>query len=447
MSKANTPTSSSKSQAAADLPGDPDCEVCGGVGYLRQDVPVGHPEFGKLHVCKCRQGQLNQGRRDRLYALSNLDQLTHLNFDNFEPRGRIGLGPLQADSLERGFNHAQQFARSHVGWLLLQGRYGCGKTHLAAAVANFSVEMGIPTLFITVPDLLDTLRFSYGDNDYSFEQRFEEIRNVRLLIMDDFGTQNATDWAQEKLFQILNFRYINQLPTVVTTNLSLDEIEGRIRSRLEDPELVTRVMITATDYRRPADDTGHHELSSLSLLGNRTFGTFSSRKNEGLTSDEVDRLERALKAAQDYAENPQGWLVFTGPYGSGKTHLAAAIANYRAGLGFPPLFVVVPDLMDHLRATFNPSSNTSYDRRFEDVRTSPLLVLDDLGTQSMTPWVKEKLYQLFNYRYNASLPTVITTADQLEQLDPRILSRMEDRRLCRIFGLTAPAYRGEGKKR
>ena len=92
-----------------------------------------------------------------------------------------------------------------------------------------------------------------------------------------------------------------------------------------------------------------------------------------------------------------------GGYGSGKTHLAAAIANYRAGLGDPPLFIMVPDLLDHLRATFSPNSNVAFDRRFDEIRTAPLLVLDDLGTQSMTPWVKEKLYQLFNYRYNAEL--------------------------------------------
>ncbi len=447
MSKANTPTSSNEPPPDAGMAGDPDCEICGGAGYLRADLPVGHPEFGQLQNCQCRQGQLNRGHRQRLYALSNLEQLGHLNFENFEPRGRIGLGPLQADSLERAFNHAQQFARTHQGWLLLQGRYGCGKTHLAAAVANFAVEMGIPTLFITVPDLLDSLRFAYNDADFTFEQRFEEIRRIRLLVLDDFGTQNATDWAQEKLFQILNYRYINQLPTVVTTNLSLVEIEGRIRSRLEDPELVTRVMIMATDYRRPADDTGHHELSSLNLLGGRTFGSFSLRKGEGLQQDEIQRLERAFQAAQAYAEDPQGWLVFTGPYGSGKTHLAAAIANYRAGLGFPPLFVVVPDLMDHLRATFTPGSSISYDRRFEDVRTTPLLILDDLGTQSMSPWVREKLYQLFNYRYNAGLPTVITTADTLDDLDPRIRSRMEDRRMCTIFGIIAPAYRGEVRRK
>ncbi len=56
--------------------------------------------------------------------------------------------------------------------------------------------------------------------------------------------------------------------------------------------------------------------------------------------------------------------------------------------------MVVPDLLDHLRATFSPSSTVSLDRRFEEVRTTPLLILDDLGTQSATPWAREKLYQI-----------------------------------------------------
>jgi DNA replication protein DnaC len=108
---------------------------------------------------------------------------------------------------------------------------------------------------------------------------------------------------------------------------------------------------------------------------------------------------------------------------------------------------MVPDLLDHLRATFSPASGVSYDRRFDDIRTAPLLILDDLGTQSMTPWVREKLYQLFNYRYNAELPTVITTADTLDEMDARIRSRMLDSRLCTIYALTAPAYHGGRKKK
>lgn len=380
--------------------------------------------------------------RDRLFKLSNLDELKHLTFENFETGGRIGTGQAQSKSIESAYNAARQFSQTLDGWLLLQGRFGCGKTHLAAAVANFVVDMGVSTLFITVPDLLDTLRFSYDDPTTPFSQRFEDIRRAQLLIMDDFGTHNATPWAKEKLFQILNYRYINRLPVLVTTNLALDQIEGRIRSRLQDPELVSRVQIFAPDYRRPMDDTGHSELSSLGLLSDRSFGNFSLRKHEDLEKGDLKSLEKAYRAAQNYAENPKGWLAFLGSYGCGKTHLAAAIANYQAGMGTPPLFIMVPDLLDHLRATFNPNSNISYDRRFNQIKAAKLLVLDDLGTESMTPWVKEKLYQLFNHRYNANLSTVITSADPLGEIDPRIRSRMMDKRICRIHTISAPAYLG-----
>ena len=430
----------------SDLPGDPNCPHCHGLGYLRQDLPLGHPDFGKLQVCTCRHRQISQQIHARLFALSNLDELSHLTFDNFQPRGRIGLRPLQADSLEQAYNQARLFAQSLNGWLLVQGYYGTGKTHLAAAVANFAVSMGVPTLFLTVPDLLDTLRFAYDDPAATFESRFEEIRSAPLLVMDDFGTQNATSWAQEKLFQILNYRYINRLPLVLTTNLMLSEIEGRIRSRLEDPELVTRVHIRAPDFRRPALDTSESDLSTLDRYYQQTFANFDLRRGEGLAPEHLTSLERAFQAARQFAEDPRGWLVLTGGYRCGKTHLAAAIANSRFDLGQEVLFTNVPELLDHLRATFNPNSAVSLDRRFESVRTVSLLILDDLGTQSMSPWVREKLYQLFNYRYITELPTVATTVEFKDEMDPRVRSRLEDTRLCQIIAITAPPYRGAPRR-
>ncbi|MCL4258442.1 MAG: ATP-binding protein [Anaerolineales bacterium] len=448
-SKVNSLTSSNTNQPDGhlrpEMVGDPNCPHCGGLGYVRADKPLGHPEFGRTVICICRKDEVAQQARRRLYAISRLDELNELTFENFEPRGRVGLPARQADSLEQAFNQAQQFAQRMDGWLLLEGGYGSGKTHLAAAIANFAVQVGLPTIFITVPDLLDSLRFTYGSTEESFEERFEEIRQAPLLILDDFGTQNATAWAQEKLFQIINHRYINRLPLIVTTNLALDQIEGRIRSRLSDPELVTQIRILAPDFRRPTDDSGN-ELSSLHLLRERNFASFDLREDEGLPAADSRSLKKTFDAARKFAEKPKGWLLLTGGHGSGKTHLAAAIANYAQDIGRLPLFIMVPDLLDHLRATFNPTSPVSYDQRFEEIRNAELLVLDDLGTQSATPWAREKLYQLFTHRYNAQLPTVITTADRLEDMDTRIRARMLDTRLCTIYAITAPAYTGRKKR-
>jgi DNA replication protein DnaC len=422
-----------------DYPGDPDCPVCGGLGFLRADLPVGHPEFGKAQLCTCRKNEINQQVHERLFELSNLDALQHLNFENFEPRG-FGLWPAQADSLEQAFNHAQQFSTTLDGWLLIQGDYGCGKTHLAAAIANFAVSMGVPTLFITVPDLLDSLRMAYGSQETTYEDRFEQIRNAKLLIMDDFGTQNATQWAQEKLFQIINYRYTNRLATVTTTNIPLQEIDPRIRSRLIDPELVTRVKITAPDYRNPAGDIGYQKISLLQESAEMRFDTFNLRENEGLTIKEKKSLANAFKRAQKFADNPTGWLIISGPRNSGKTHLALAIANKISQTSSPPQAISVPEMLNYLRATFGPKSTTSLDRRFDEIRSERILILDNLGTQYMTPWVNEQLFLLFDYRYRKKLPTVITTSEYIDEMDIRIVSKMEDKRLCTKVAITAPSY-------
>ncbi len=92
-----------------------------------------------------------------------------MTFESFKVQGRVGMGDDQLRSLKLAFDQGQTFARTLTGWLLLMGSYGVGKTHLAAAIANFAVGMGVPTLFLTVPDLLDWLRYSYDSADDSFE--------------------------------------------------------------------------------------------------------------------------------------------------------------------------------------------------------------------------------------------------------------------------------------
>lgn len=385
-------------------------------------------------------------RVDRLRALGNLDVLAHMRFDTFVPEGH-GLPPQKQENLRSAYEAAREYAENPSGWLVIRGGYGCGKTHLAAAIANRCIERGQPVLFVTVPDLLDHLRAAFGpSSSIAYDERFDEVRTAPVLILDDLGTEAPSSWAQEKLFQILNYRYNARLPTVITTNHELEEIPLRIRSRLVDPDLTRIVTILAPDYRQVGISADGSELSSLHLHVDQTFQTFDLREGE-LPKEEAENLRRAKEIAEAFAREPQGWLAFTGPYGCGKTHLAAAIANERARQGHLVLFIVVTDLLDHLRATFSPNSLVPFDKRFEQVRRAPFLVLDDLGTESATPWAREKLYQIFDYRYNARLPTVITTATPIEELDPRLATRMLDVSRCTLFAILAPAYRGGVRRR
>ncbi len=421
------------------------CPICNGLGYVRADLPVGHPGFGELVPCACRVERLASRRAEALRALSGLHVLDRMTFGTFTPDGH-GLPPDRQENLRWAYDEARAFAEDPRGWLVLKGGYGCGKTHLAAAIANACVERAQPVLFITVPDLLDHLRAAVGPTtpgeEYStFDSRFQQMRTVPVLILDDLGTESATPWVQEKLYQIFNHRYNARLPTVITTNHELEDIPLRLRSRIVDPDLTRIISIRAPDYRRSGVAQDQSDVSTLGLHRNQTFTSFDLRKGE-LDSDEEASLREAYNKARAFARDPKDWLLFTGTFGCGKTHLAAAIANFRVSQGFPALFVVVPDLLDHLRATFNPSSTVSFDKRFEEVRRTPFLVLDDLGTESAPPWAREKLYQIFDYRYNARLATVITTANQIDDIDPRLATRMLDVSICTPAPILAPAYRG-----
>lgn len=235
------------------------CARCGGVGWLRRDVPIGHQAFGRAVACPCQLEALKQKRLDRLYEMSRLgDHLRGMSFENFltqdipyDPevvanaqfRGEIFKG------LQRAASIARHFAAEPRAWLLLIGHYGCGKTHLAVAIANARIALGEPALFQVVPDLLDHLRATFAPNStVTYDDLFEEVRSAPLLILDDLGAHSSSPWAEEKLFQLVNYRYNSQLPTVVTTNMPLDRLEPRLVSRMTDMGS-TLLNVNAPDFR------------------------------------------------------------------------------------------------------------------------------------------------------------------------------------------------------
>jgi DNA replication protein DnaC len=435
---------------------EPACPLCGGAGFVRAPVSLGHPDFGKALPCRCVVEESKEQRSARLLRYSKLGPLTRLTFDNLIEAGRSS-NPRDQESFALCVAAAREFADEPRGWLVLLGPSGCGKTHVAAAIANGCIQQGRPALFVVAPDLLDLLRASYSPTrqpastagsggqagaegvpaeELPYDQFFDQVRNAPVLILDDLGAQSATPWAQEKLFQLINHRFNTQAPTVVTTALELEDLDERLASRLGDPSLSRVFRLGATRSPRP----GAAPTLSLPLLRDMTFESFDVR-TLSLPPEKTRNLRDAFTTARNYAQDPEGWLVLLGGTGSGKTHLAAAIAHEWQAAGRRFEFFFVPDLLDTLRAAYGQEEDVPTSTA-ERLRTCDHLILDDLGVHGSTAWAQEKLFQILNHRYNAKLPTVITIRGKLEDIPESWASRMCDPKVSLPFEIEAPDYRG-----
>ena len=200
-----------------------------------------------------------------------------------------------------------------------------------------------------------------------------------------------------------------------------------------------RVLTCQCQQERISDERTAR-LIRYSNIGHLSRFTFDTINPDGLLRDEESRdsFRQACAAAVEYAEAPEGWLVISGPTGTGKTHLAAAIANRHIQNGKPVFFAHVPDLLDHLRTSFGPVSEVSYTELFDQVRNTSMLVLDELEARGSTPWAHEKLRQIVNHRYNAQLATIVTTS-AIDDLDPYLVTRLQSSGL--VFSLRGKMMR------
>lgn len=141
--------------------------------------------------------------------------------------------------------------------------------------------------------------------------------------------------------------------------------------------------------------------------------------------------------------NLQGGLYLTGPAGTGKTRLAAAILRQvlveeDTGGVFGPQFIEVPELLLDIRGTFRDGSERTEEGLLAEYANSDLLILDDLGAEKPTEWVTQTLYLLINRRYGSEKRTIITSNLGLSELGNRLGDRIVSRvaGMCQVVELT-----------
>ncbi len=165
-------------------------------------------------------------------------------------------------SYETARAYAENFEKHLVegSGLYIEGTFGTGKTHLAAAIALYLIEQERRVIFKTADDLFRDVKETFDKDDGSEHKVLERYKTTDLLIIDDLGKEQATDWTTAQLYAILNDRYENQKPVIITTNFNEDGLiamesprnvgEHRIRailSRLH--ETTTAMTMTGQDWR------------------------------------------------------------------------------------------------------------------------------------------------------------------------------------------------------
>src|SRR5574340_319949 len=193
---------------------DPNCALCDGTGWRQ----VERGEVSGVERCQCNQ----TARPARLLEAAHIPpRFERASFDNFVlPRGN----PMASETLSKAMLDAKVFARefpyTEKPGLLFMGLPGVGKTHLAVAALRTLLGRGFEGIFIDYQNLLERMLASFDHAiGTSAREAYQAARDTELVLLDDLGARRLSDWAEDTVFGIINFRYNAKKATIVTTNL------------------------------------------------------------------------------------------------------------------------------------------------------------------------------------------------------------------------------------
>lgn len=210
----------------------------------------GYPADYLDHICTCKicndKGNTGSEWCDCLCRLTNEMAAAQLNenaplskshFENFD----VNRYPDQSDGnnaspfkiMSENLDYCQKYAEEFSGkgsGILMLGGTGLGKTHLSLAIANKVIQKGFCVIYGSVPELIRKIQneqFNKAEGD-----TMTLVTSGDLLILDDLGAENNTDWCVSTLYEIINTRQNHQLPLIINTNLTPYELRESYQDRL-----------------------------------------------------------------------------------------------------------------------------------------------------------------------------------------------------------------------
>jgi DNA replication protein DnaC len=228
---------------------EPVCPVCGGLGYIKYDLPPTHPEFGRWHLCPETEWHASD-RSARLINSSGLLEGERWTLER--------LAELEEDTTGMVELLCKWLSRPR-GWLYLWGPFGTGKTvALQAAVYEFCLR-GIPAYYSTFADLLDVMQGAFTppqarrDEDMhgwqrhdTYLSRLRRLQRIPLLAIDEFEKHKETEWVKQFRTQLVDIRYRTAISddkrartyTLWAGNADPKSLPGYIWDRIDDNRFV-----------------------------------------------------------------------------------------------------------------------------------------------------------------------------------------------------------------